>query len=96
LPYERSSGRAVSVADLDLDGYADIVIATTDAPDRLFLGAAGAFVDHTPTLGLTTSTATSVALVDVDHDGDTDVVTLDGATGQLRWRANVDASGVAP
>jgi len=95
LPFERSTGRAIGTGDLDLDGRLDLIIATSDAPNRLFLAANDAFIDRTPALGLETDAATSVLLVDVDRDGDRDVITADPA-GRLRLRLLVEPARELP
>ncbi len=75
LPLERADGRAVAVADLDLDGLDDVVIATDGQADRLYRNTGVRFDDLSPRLGLDTRDDTAVLLVDLDGDDLLDIVT---------------------
>ena len=67
--------QGVALGDVDGDGFLDLVVATQDAPNRLYLGqGAGRFGAGTDIDTDELNTA-AVALGDVDGDGDLDLVT---------------------
>jgi hypothetical protein len=97
LPFERSTGRAVATGDFDLDGRTDIVVATEDGPDRLFVASDTAFVDQTPLLGLDGPFGSeAVVVLDIDGDGTQDILTGGSFPGGLRLRVLVPSSPNVP
>ncbi len=94
LPFSRATAAAAATADFDRDGRLDLVVATPDAADRLYLGTDSGFEDQTPALGLTPDLGgDAVVLDDLDHDGDTDVITATAADHALRIRWMVAPGG---
>lgn len=90
LPFDRATGTGAASADFDRDGRPDLVVATPDGVDRLYLGGPEGFRDATPLLGLETGRGGRVAAaLDVDGDGAADVATVT-QTGALRVRLHVD------
>ncbi|MCK6503801.1 FG-GAP-like repeat-containing protein [Myxococcota bacterium] len=69
----------VAFADLDADGWKDIVLASSDYPDtRMFVWrqvAAGVFEDVAEAWGLDHPWPAGIAIADFDRDGDLDLVT---------------------
>ncbi len=67
-----------AVADIDLDGRLDILVASSDYPGtHMFLWlqkADGTFQEVPTTIGIDQARATGLAVVDLDRDGDLDVV----------------------
>ena len=77
LPVDRAPDRAFALADLDLDGRADLALAADGGQSRVYLGREGGrFYDATPTLPLGAGAATKILALDVDGDGDLDLVEL--------------------
>lgn len=81
MPVDRADSRALSLADLDMDGRADLLVANDDAVDRLYLnrGEKG-FVDATPSLPMVLADTRRLVPLDADGDGDLDLIVL-GAGG---------------
>jgi hypothetical protein len=80
LPVDRSDARHAALADLDLDGLPDVVIANSGTVNRIYLGRAdGRLRDETPALPLTTGASQRILAFDATGDGVVDLLVLDGA-----------------
>jgi hypothetical protein len=91
LPFERTTGVDAVAGDINRDGWSDLVVATPDGLDRLYLGHADGLRDATPDLGLEPGLGgVRAVLGDFDADGDWDLATL-RADGTVRLRWAVDA-----
>ncbi len=68
--------RAAAFADLNGDGFSDLVVATEWGPVRVYLNRAGILEDATQALGLGSLTGwwQSLAILDADGDGRLDIV----------------------
>ena len=79
MPVDWSDGRAAAIADLDLDGRIDAVIANWGAVNRLYLNdGEGGFDDATPDMPLYDRHTSHVLLFDADGDQDLDVFEVNG------------------
>ncbi|MBI5537122.1 MAG: VCBS repeat-containing protein [Deltaproteobacteria bacterium] len=77
LPLDHSSGRSVSVADVDLDGRPDLIISNAGTVNRLYVNRGiGGFSDATPAMPLHPLSTRVMVPLDVDGDGDTDFFVL--------------------
>ena len=68
----------VTFLDFDLDGWKDILLASSDYPDTtmfLWRQVDGVFVDVTEEAGINHPWPAGLAVADLDRDGDLDVVT---------------------
>jgi hypothetical protein len=85
------------VADLDLDGLSDLVIANLGAVNRLYTGtASGRFLDRTPALPLQSFDSVAAIVLDADGDGDLDVLVADSDGQGLKLYVSVPPVGVGP
>jgi hypothetical protein len=92
LPVDRVDGRAVAVADLDLDGDPDLAIANHGDTNRLYLGRGdGSFADHTPALPLDELPSALVLALDADRDGDRDLLYVNDSGRALELYVSVPA-----
>ena len=77
MPVDRAAGRALEVADLDMDGHTDLIVANHQDANRLYLGRGDrGFVDATPTMPVSESKTKRVLPFDADGDGDIDLLEL--------------------
>ncbi|MFH2008711.1 MAG: FG-GAP-like repeat-containing protein [bacterium] len=95
MPLDRVDGRGLAVADLDLDGIQDLLIANYGAVNRIYLGRPdGSFVDQSPAAPLHTGQSVVILALDVDRDHDTDFVVFDGGGASPRLYVSVEPSGL--
>jgi len=85
LPADPSHTEHAVLADLDLDGDLDVVLAKFgDAPDALYLNdGSGRMFDYSARLGAAGGTTTAVLVEDLDSDGAPDVF-LSASSGAAR------------
>jgi hypothetical protein len=77
MPVDRASGRHAAVADLDLDGFPDLVTANYNGQNRLYINRGdGTFADKTPALPIVSDPTVRTLLLDAESDGDFDIVFL--------------------
>lgn len=100
-PTAVSRSRASGLADLNLDGYLDVVVVNGGIPDdppALFLGIPGGlrrWADVFPDLGLSwRGSGSGLALGDLDNDLDTDIVISTRDVGLRVFRNDTSASAV--
>lgn len=83
-------GIGAAIADLDNDGRADILLATSDYPDQylwLFRQKAdGTFQEVSQASGVRHACAPAVALADLDRDGDLDLIVASSTARDCRAR----------
>ena len=94
IPYGTGSDetRSAALADLNGDGYLDIVNANIGEPNRIYLGDGSGRFDSGTSVG-SEEASFALALVDADLDGDIDVVVAN-AGGQNQLYLN-DGSGTS-
>jgi hypothetical protein len=82
LPYGTGSDqtRSVALADLNGDGFLDIVNANVGEPNRIYLGDGSGGFDRGTSVG-EAEESLALALLDADLDGDVDVVVANGRGG---------------
>ncbi|MBX2801258.1 MAG: VCBS repeat-containing protein [Myxococcales bacterium] len=94
-PVEATAANAVQVADLDGDGWLDLLIGHR-GQSAWWRGSAEGWIDATDRLPADSATTQDVALADLDADGDLDVVLANEGRNAV-WRNDggtfVDASG---
>jgi hypothetical protein len=86
LPSDPSHSEHAVLADLDLDGDLDVVLAKFgDAPDALYLNdGSGRMFDYSSRLGAAGGVTTAVLVEDLDADGAPDVfLSANGGAGRL-------------
>lgn len=83
LPVDGRDSAGVTLADLDLDGAPELLIASRDGVDRLYGSVDDRWVDRTARLDLDVRDTRRLLAVDVDGDGDLDVVALGPAGAEL-------------
>lgn len=83
LPVDGRDSAGITLADLDLDGVPELLIASRDGVDRLYGSVDDRWVDRTARLGLDVRDTRRLLAVDVDRDGDLDVVALGPAGAEL-------------
>lgn len=92
----RSGGTfiALAAADIDNDGYTDIVFAEEGFENILGwmknVGGTGEFQSVTIRAG---ETADAIAAKDIDGDGDIDIAFAHRTDGRFSWRKNLDGKG---
>lgn len=95
MPLDQVDGRSMAVADLNLDGYPDLLVANRDAVNRLYTGTAdGRFLDHTPATPLQSLASEVIVILDVDGDGDLDFIVANGDAQGLRLYISVPPPGL--
>ncbi|MEM1157233.1 MAG: VCBS repeat-containing protein [Verrucomicrobiota bacterium] len=97
VPGRQASLKHPQIADLDQDGFNDLVLGYVSAPDPLehllWLrnptpeAASPAWLRRTLSSGSQGTATSGILLHDLDRDGDTDVISAD-AGGALRWYEN--------
>lgn len=89
LPVDDARVGAVAAADLDRDGFPEVVVAAYGAQNRLYTpGADGRMRDQTPVLPIARAESVAVLLDDFDGDGADDIFFLprSGPATLLHWR----------
>lgn len=90
MPVDVSDGVRASLADLDLDGDLDLLVANDPQQDRLYLNdGAGRFKDLTPLLPLAQDPTRAILPADADGDGDLDLLMLAGPGAASRLLLSV-------
>jgi len=91
LPVDRASGRFAFLADMDLSGVRDILIANYGAQNRLYLHRDPAnFIDKTPALPMYIDATVMALSLDADGDGDEDIVFLNAGDDTSRLCLSVE------
>lgn len=80
-------------ADVDGDGYTDIIYVSSNAQMKYFRNNAGTFVDMTSSANLPTPTVSRAVVADFDGDGDADILYQVGGNG-TDWRYVSNNNGV--
>jgi hypothetical protein len=91
IPVDRVDGLHAAVADLDLDGRHDLVIANHGAANRLYVNEPnGRLRDETPALGLGQAPSRLVLVFDASGDGVPDVLVVNDTVPLLQLFVSVE------
>ena len=91
MPVDRVDGRFAALADMDLSGVSDIVIANWGAQNRLYLHRdPGDFIDKTPALPMYGDKSVVALVLDAEGDGDLDIVFINGGGDESRLYLSVE------
>lgn len=90
LPQVNDATQSIKLADVNGDGYLDMVVGNEVPPNRLLLNdGRGGFTEHADQLELLEPLETREALVfDVDGDGDPDIVFANITSNGGKWDKN--------
>jgi len=93
LPQVNDATQSIKLADLNGDGYLDMVVGNEVPPNRLLINnGTGKFTEHADQLDLPEPLETREALVfDVDGDGDPDIVFANITSNAGKWDKNPQA-----
>lgn len=93
LPQVNDATQAVKLADLNGDGYPDLVVGNEIPPNRLLINdGTGKFTEHADQLELPEPLETrDVLAFDVDGDGDLDIVFANLTSNGGKWDKNPQA-----
>ncbi|MFH1436097.1 MAG: FG-GAP-like repeat-containing protein, partial [Pseudomonadota bacterium] len=91
MPVDRVDGRFAALADMDMSGVSDIVIANWGAQNRLYLHRdPGDFIDKTPALPMHGDRSVVALVLDAEGDGDLDIVFINGGGDESRLYLSVE------
>jgi hypothetical protein len=91
MPVDRADGRSAALADLDLDGLIDVVIANHGAQDRIYVNHGdGSFMDRTTAMPLSDAPSVLVLTLDIEGDGDLDLVVVSGSQEGVKLYVSVE------
>ena len=94
LPVDRVDGRAATVADMNLDGHPDMVVANHGDSNRLYVSRGdGSFADKTPAMPIDDHASALILGFDADNDGDRDILVVNQSGVALELYVSVPISG---